>query len=75
MRQVEYEVVGMETHQKTLGPEHPEDQTTAMMMMKVTRMMTEGEAGRIKLLPIKEDGTRDPQTMREQKKKTGFPAY
>ena len=65
----------MENNQKTLGLEHPEDQTMEMMMMKMTRMMTEGKAGKTGHLPIKEDGTRDAQTMRGQKKKTGFPAY
>ena len=46
-----------------------------MMMMKMTRMMTEGKAGMIRLLQIKEDGTRDPQKMRRQKKRIGFLAY
>ena len=65
----------METHQKTLGLEPPEDRTMAMMMMKMTRMMTGGKAGMIRLLRIKEDGMRDPQTLRRQKRKIGFLRY
>ena len=67
--------VGMEDHLRTLVLEHPDDQTMAMMMMKMMRIMTEGKAGRIRPQPIKEDGTRDPQTTRGRKKKIGFPAY
>ena len=65
----------MESHPKTLEREHPEDQTIEMMMMKMTRMMTGEEAGMIRLLRIKEDGTRDPQTMKKRKKKIDFLAY
>ena len=46
-----------------------------MMMMKMTRMMKEGKAGMIRLLPTKDDGTRDPQTMKGQRRRIGFPAY
>ena len=65
----------METYQNTLGLEHLADQMREMMIMKMTRMMTEEKAGMIKLLRIKEDGTRDPQKMRGRKKRIGFPAY
>ena len=65
----------METHHKSLGLELPEDRTMAMMMMKMTRMMTGGKVGMIRLLQIKEDGTRDPQTPRERNTRLGFLAY
>ena len=68
-------MVEIGTRPKTLGQEPPEDQTMEMMMMKMTRMMTEGKAGETESLPIKEDGTRDPQTMRGRKKRIGFLAY
>ena len=65
----------METHQKIWGLEPPADQTMEMMRIKRTRMMTEEKVGMKRSLPITEDGTRDPQTMRERNKKIGFPAY
>ena len=46
-----------------------------MMMMKMMRMMREGKPGKTESLPIKEDRTRDPQTMRGWKKRIAFPAY
>ena len=67
--------MGIETLQKTFVLEHPEDQTMAIIMMKMTRIKTVGKAGRIRLLRIKEDGTRDPQRMRGRKKKIVFPVY
>ena len=65
----------METHQKTLGLEHPENQTMAMMIMKIMRIMREERAGVIRLLQIKEDETRDPQITRGRKKRGVFLVY
>ena len=67
--------MGIVTRPESLKPERPEGQTMEMMMMKTTRMMTEGKAGKRESLPIKKDGTRDPQIMKGQKKRISFPAY
>ena len=65
----------METRLKTLEPEHQEGQMMEMMIMKMTRMMTEEKAGIIRLLQTKEDRTREPQTMKGRKKRIVFLAY
>ena len=65
----------MENHLRTLVPGHLVDPMMEMTMMTMTRMMTEGKIGMIRFLRIKEDGTRDPQKMRGQKRRIGFPAY
>ena len=64
-----------EIRPESLGLEPTKDQTMEMMRMKMMRMITGGKAGMIRLLQKKEDGTRDPQTMRRRKKRIGFPAY
>ena len=58
-----------------LEPEHVPERMMEMMIMKMTRMKTEGKAGMTKLQRIKEERMRDPQKMMVQKQRIGFPAY